>query len=109
MYIERIQIEEGFLNGFDVYLRAGLNVLIGARGTGKTSLIELVRFCLDVPGYTPESTRRSRDHALSVLGSGQITLTLVDGARRVTVSRAASDAAPRASGANRGTTARAPA
>jgi predicted ATP-dependent endonuclease of OLD family len=37
MYIERIQIEEGFLNGFDVCLRAGLNVLIGARGTGKTS------------------------------------------------------------------------
>lgn len=98
MYIERIQIEEGFLNGFDVWLRAGLNVLIGARGTGKTSLIELVRFCLDVPGYTPESTRRSRDHALSVLGSGQITLTLVDGARRVTVSRAASDVGPRASG-----------
>ncbi len=98
MYIERIQIEEGFLNGFDVCLRAGLNVLIGARGTGKTSLIELIRFCLDVPGYTPESTRRSRDHALSVLGSGQITLTLVDGARRVTVSRAASDPAPRASG-----------
>lgn len=98
MYIERIQIEEGFLNGFDVRLCAGLNVLIGARGTGKTSVIELIRFCLDVPGYTPESTRRSRDHALSVLGSGQITLTLVDGARRVTVSRAADDAAPRASG-----------
>lgn len=98
MYIERIQIEEGFLNGFDVSLCAGLNVLIGARGTGKTSVIELIRYCLDVPGYTPESTRRSRDHALSVLGSGQITLTLVDGARRVTVSRAADDAAPRASG-----------
>ena len=79
-------------------LRPGLNVLIGARGTGKTSLIELVRFCLDVPGYTPESTRRSRDHALSVLGSGQITLTLVDGASRVTISPAANDAAPRSSG-----------
>jgi ABC-type lipoprotein export system ATPase subunit len=98
MYIERIQIEEGFLNGFDVTLRAGLNVLIGARGTGKTSLIELVRFCLDVPAYTPELTRRSRDHALSVLGSGQITLTLVDGSRRIIVTRSAIDALPRASG-----------
>jgi hypothetical protein len=78
MHIERIQIEEGFLNGFDVWLKPGLNVVIGARGTGKTSLIELIRFCLDVDGYTPETTRRSRDHALSVLGSGQITLTLVD-------------------------------
>lgn len=98
MYIERIQVEEGFLNGFDVWLRPGLNVLIGARGTGKTSVIELIRFCLDVPGYTHESTRRSRDHALSVLGSGQVTLTLIDGARRVTISRSAGDATPRASG-----------
>ena len=41
MYIERLQIEEGFLNGLDVNLTTGLNVIIGARGTGKTSLIEL--------------------------------------------------------------------
>lgn len=98
MHIERIQIEEGFLNGFDVSLRVGLNVIIGARGTGKTSLIELIRFCLNVDGYTTETGRRSREHALSVLGSGQITLTLVDGDRRVVVSRSANEAAPRMSG-----------
>lgn len=98
MHIERIQIEEGFLNGFDIAPLPGLNVVIGARGTGKTSLIELIRFCLAVEGYTPETTRRSREHALSVLGSGQITLTLVDGDRRITVSRSASEIAPRASG-----------
>ena len=98
MHIERIQVEEGFLNGLDVSPTPGLNVIIGARGTGKTSLIELIRFCLDVPGYTQESNRRSREHALSVLGSGQITLTLVDGARRVKVTRSAAEDAPRASG-----------
>ena len=98
MYIERIQIEEGFLNGLDVWPRPGLVVMIGARGTGKTSLVELIRFCLDVPGYTPESNRRSREHALSVLGSGQITVTLVDGARRITVTRSAGEEAPRSSG-----------
>lgn len=65
IHIERIQIEEGFLNGLDVWPLPGLAVMIGARGTGKTSLVELIRFCLDVPGYTPESNRRSRDHALS--------------------------------------------
>ncbi len=43
MRIERIQIEEGFLNGFDIWPKPGLNVVIGARGTGKTSLIELIR------------------------------------------------------------------
>lgn len=98
MHIERIQIEEGFLNGFDVSPLVGLNVIIGARGTGKTSLIELIRFCLNVDGYTPETSRRSREHALSVLGSGQITLTLVDGDRRIVVSRSANEAAPRMSG-----------
>lgn len=98
MHIERIQIEEGFLNGFDVSPLLGLNVIIGARGTGKTSLIELIRFCLDVEGYTPETGRRSREHALSVLGSGQITLTLIDGDRRIVVSRSANEAAPRMSG-----------
>ncbi len=98
MIIERIQIEEGFLNGFDVCPQPGLNVVIGARGTGKTTLIELIRFCLGVEGYTPETTKRSREHALSVLGSGQVTLTLVDDGRRVTVSRSANDPAPRASG-----------
>lgn len=98
MIIERVQIEEGFLNGFDVYLRPGLNVVIGARGTGKTTLIELIRFCLGVDGYTPETTKRSREHALSVLGSGQVTLTLLDNGRRITVSRSANDPAPRASG-----------
>lgn len=98
MIIERIQIEEGFLNGFDVWPRHGLNVVIGARGTGKTTLIELIRFCLGVDGYTPETTKRSREHALSVLGSGQVTLTLVDDGRRITVSRSANDPTPRASG-----------
>jgi len=98
MIIERIQIEEGLLNGFDVCPRPGLNVVIGARGTGKTTLIELIRFCLGVEGYTPETTKRSREHALSVLGSGQVNLTLLDKGRRIAVSRSANDPAPRASG-----------
>lgn len=99
MYIERVQIEEGFLDGLDIALVPGLNVVIGARGTGKTSLIELIKFCLGAGGHTPETSKRSQDHALSVLGSGQVTVTISDGSRTVTVSRTASDKAPRASGA----------
>lgn len=98
MYIERIQIEEGFLDGLDVSFTRGLNVIIGERGTGKTSLIELIRFSLGVEGYTADSTKRSRDHALSVLGSGQVTVTLSDGDRQVLVTRTAADESPRASG-----------
>jgi predicted ATP-dependent endonuclease of OLD family len=99
MYIERVQIEEGFLDGLDIALVPGLNVVIGARGTGKTSLIELIKFCLDAQGHTPETSKRSYDHAMSVLGSGQVTVTISDGSRKVSVSRTASDSTPRTSGA----------
>ena len=98
MFIQRVQIEEGFLDGLDVSLSEGLNTIIGARGTGKTSLVELIRFCLGVRGYTPETAKRSRDHALSVIGDGQVIVTLSDGQRLITVSRTAQDDAPQASG-----------
>ena len=98
MHIERVQVEEGFLDGLDVTLMPGLNVIIGARGTGKTSFIELIRFCLDVGGYTAETSKHSRDHALSVLGAGQVTVTLSDGTERIIVTRTANDTEPRASG-----------
>lgn len=99
MYIERVQIEEGFLNGLDINLTSGLNVIIGARGTGKTSLIELIRFCLDVPSNTSEMARRSREHALSILGAGQVTVTLIsNNGLPIYVTRTASDEMPRATG-----------
>ncbi len=95
MFIERVQIEEGFLDGADIHFTAGLNVIIGARGTGKTSLIELIRFCLGVENNTTDTNKRSKEHALSVLGSGQITVTLLDEGNRITVTRSASDVSPR--------------
>ena len=53
MHIKRVQMEEGFLDGLDVSFTRGLNVIIGERGTGKTSLIELVRFCLGAEDSLP--------------------------------------------------------
>jgi len=94
--IERIQVEEGFLDGIDIELQPGLNVLIGGRGTGKTSVIELVRFCLGIEGHTVEIDRRAREHALSILEGGRVTVTLNDGGDHVTVSRSSGDKQPRA-------------
>ncbi|MCS4309712.1 ABC-type lipoprotein export system ATPase subunit [Rheinheimera pacifica] len=91
MHLERLQVEEGFLSGLDVKFTPGLNVIIGARGTGKTSLIELIRFCLDVNSTTSDATKRSREHALSILGAGQVTAALLTGEQRTLVSRTASD------------------
>jgi hypothetical protein len=98
LIIERIQVEEGFLDGLDLTFTAGLNVLIGPRGTGKTSIIELIRFCLGVRGYTEESDAEAREHALSILGSGQVTVTLGVNRDRVLVTRTASEDYPRRSG-----------
>lgn len=94
--ISRVQVEEGFLDGLDVSLVPGLNVIIGGRGTGKTSLIELIRFCLGAPGFTEEAIARGRQQALSVLQGGKVTLTLSSGDDMITVARTADDARPRA-------------
>jgi ABC-type lipoprotein export system ATPase subunit/uncharacterized coiled-coil DUF342 family protein len=96
--IARVQVEEGFLNGLDLRFESGLNVVIGARGTGKTSLIELIRFCLDAPGFTEEANTKGRQQALSVLQGGKVTVTLVGDGDEIAVTRTRDDAAPRSSG-----------
>jgi ABC-type lipoprotein export system ATPase subunit len=80
MKITRIQVEEGFLDGLDLSFNTGLNVLIGPRGSGKTSVIELIRYCLGVPNYNQEFEKAARRQALDILGSGRVTVTVnVDG------------------------------
>lgn len=96
MQIERIQVEEGFLDGLDLRFKPGLNVLIGPRGTGKTSVIELIRFCLGVQAITDSQDELARAHALAILGSGTVAVTLTNGEDRIRVVRAAEDEVPRA-------------
>lgn len=76
MYISRIQVQGGFLDGLDLPLHPGLNVLIGARGTGKSSVLELIRYALG-PTATPTfGQERSEVHAQAVLDDGLVRLTL---------------------------------
>ncbi len=94
-FIERIQVDEGFLDGLDLRFVRGLTVIIGARGTGKTSMLELVRFCLGADSFTEQAEQRGHQQALSILGGGQVTVTLSDGHDRTTVVRSTSDSSPR--------------
>lgn len=88
-FIERVQIEGGFLDGLDASLKNGLNTIIGARGTGKSTFVELIRYCLGIKGHTTESQAKAIGHARSVLKDGQIIVTLSDGIERIRYSRTA--------------------
>ncbi|WP_162255462.1 AAA family ATPase [Aeromicrobium sp. Root236] len=91
MHIERLQVEaEGFLSGLDIEFAQGLNVIIGARGTGKTSIVELIRFCLDAGSFTEDARLRGEQQAVAILSGGAVTLTMADGLERFTITRSAS-------------------
>lgn len=91
MWIESIRIEGGSLDGFRQSLSPGLNVLIGGRGTGKSSVIELIRFCLGAPSSSDAIGKDALEHALGVLGDGKVVITLTNGSDRIEVSRIATD------------------
>ena len=64
-------------------------MLIGPRGAGKTSVIELIRFALGAPALTDQVAQQSKAHALSILGSGSVTITMNDGAEDYILKRSA--------------------
>lgn len=98
MWIKNVSIVGGVLDGFNEDFDAALNVLIGGRGTGKSSVIEIIRFCLGASSYTTVSEKESAEHALGVLGEGRVTITLADGKDQILVSRTALDNVPETDG-----------
>lgn len=78
MYIKKLQVEDGFLNNLNVDFKKGLNAIIGARGTGKTSVIELIRYCLGIDSNSKELTKKIIEHVGSILVGGSVVLTLAD-------------------------------
>lgn len=83
MKLKRLEIEGGFLDGLDIAFADGLNVFVGARGSGKTSVIEVLRHCLGVGAVTKDAQIRSQEQALWVLDDGYASLTVeIDGHER---------------------------
>jgi ABC-type lipoprotein export system ATPase subunit len=93
-WVERLEVEGGFLDGLDLAFAPGLNAIIGARGTGKTSIIELIRFCIGAPAMTDLTATRATEHARAVLADGRVVLTLDAGGESIRVSRGAHDGEP---------------
>ena len=49
----------GFLGDIKIKLHPELNTFIGGRGVGKSAIIEVLRYCLDIPPYAEEDYRES--------------------------------------------------
>jgi ABC-type lipoprotein export system ATPase subunit len=77
--IRSLEVTGGFLQGIKMDFSDGLNCVIGGRGTGKTTVLEALRFALDrMPN---EAVDRKRYEALEKLlqanlGTGSIKLEL---------------------------------
>ena len=62
--IRRIKVTGGFLDGIDLQFAPGLNCVIGGRGTGKTTLLEFIRYALSLSGRTDDDVEVRLDKLL---------------------------------------------
>lgn len=76
-YIESVSFVGGRLDGVTVRLSPELNTLIGIRGSGKSSILEAIRYTLDLPAIMDKEYKD--DLIKNVLGSGgQVTIKVID-------------------------------
>ncbi len=79
-YLRRVTFEGDKLNGRIVNLSPELNAFIGIRGSGKSTILEAIRFALDVSFGKNAADREYKEGTVRhALGSGgKVTLTAVD-------------------------------
>ncbi len=79
-HIRGIRFDGGILDGQTLHFSPELNTLIGIRGSGKSSILEAVRYALDIPrGEKAQDTDYKDELIRHTLGSGgKVTLTARD-------------------------------
>ncbi len=79
-HIRSIRFDGGILDGQALHFSSELNTLIGIRGSGKSSILEAVRYALDIPrGEKAQDTKYKDELIRHTLGSGgKVTLTACD-------------------------------
>ena len=76
-YIKSISFEGGRLSGQRISFSASLNTVIGIRGSGKSSLLEVVRYALSL--FPSQDADYKNDLVKHVLGDGgKISMTVID-------------------------------
>lgn len=73
-----LRIRGGYLDGIHALFSEHLNALIGGRGTGKSTLLECIRYVLDLPPKGKQALKLHQDIIKENLGkaSGTIELTV---------------------------------
>ncbi len=66
----------GFLDGQKFTFKRDLNTVIGARGTGKTTVLELIRYAMDALPADPVERKRVEDLVLRNLRGGRVDLAV---------------------------------
>ena len=90
--IERVRFTGGYLDGVDIELSEHLNSVIGGRGTGKSTLLECIRYAFDLEPFGKSAKSQHEAIIKSNLGNekGMIEVTLRSATmhgRRFVVSR----------------------
>jgi energy-coupling factor transporter ATP-binding protein EcfA2 len=91
-HIRSLHFEGGILNGKTIRFSPELNTLIGIRGSGKSSILEAIRYVLDIPlpaDDKPRDLKYKEGLIKHTLGSGgKVTMTARDSyGQEFTVSR----------------------
>jgi len=91
--LKSLSVVGGFLDGLSVDFADGLNCLIGARGTGKTTVLEFIRYALDEMPADGAARKRIESLVEGNLQGGRIEVAIQnrDGLSYV-VSRSAGEA-----------------
>ena len=70
-YVKSISFEGGTLNGQTINFSPELNTLIGIRGSGKSSIMEVIRYVLDIPFGEQATDKKYKNELVAhTLGSG---------------------------------------
>ncbi len=79
-YVKSIHFEGGLLGGEAVHFSPELNTLIGIRGSGKSAILEAIRFVLDMPFGEKALDKKYKEDlvAYAFKSGGKATITAVD-------------------------------
>jgi ABC-type lipoprotein export system ATPase subunit len=77
--IRRVEVSGGFLDGLDLELHEGLTTVLGSKGSGKSLLVEFLRFGLDQAPKQPEILKDHQTKLRKQLGDyGRVAITIRD-------------------------------